>query len=207
MIKNIVFDMGNVILCCDAQTILGKYLDNQEDIDTFRRVLMGSFEWQEYDRGTMDKYDFIPVIETMPPHLQALAKKIVLDQCFAEKEMPPFPQTEELILKLKENGYGLYLLSNAGQDFYHYSKCKPALQHMDFCFVSSDYKLLKPEPAIYEKFFDVTGLDRSECVFIDDVPANVQGSIDAGMDAICFTPSRQDISELYTALRERGVNI
>lgn len=207
MIKNIVFDMGNVILCYDAQTILGKYLDNQEDIDTFRRVLMGSFEWQEYDRGTMDKYDFIPVIETMPPHLQALAKKIVLDQCFAEKEMPPFPQTEELILKLKANGYGLYLLSNAGQDFYHYSKGKPALQHMDFCFVSSDYKLLKPEPAIYEKFFDVTGLDRSECVFIDDVPANVQGSIDAGMDAICFTPSRQDISELYTALRERGVNI
>lgn len=207
MIKNIVFDMGNVILCYDAQTILGKYLDKQEDIDTFRRVLMGSFEWQEYDRGTMDKYDFIPVIETMPAHLQALAKKIVLEQCFAEKEMPPFPQTEELILKLKANGYGLYLLSNAGQDFYHYSKFKPALQHMDFCFVSSDYKLLKPEPEIYEKFFAVTGLDRSECVFIDDVPANVQGSIDAGMDAICFTPSRQDISELYTALRARGVNI
>ena len=199
--------MGNVILCYDAQTILGKYLDKQEDIDTFRRVLMGSFEWQEYDRGTMDKYDFIPVIETMPAHLQTLAKKIVLEQCFAEKEMPPFPQTEELILKLKANGYGLHLLSNAGQDFYHYSKFKPALQHMDFCFVSSDYKLLKPEPEIYEKFFAVTGLDRSECVFIDDVPANVQGSIDAGMDAICFTPSRQDISELYTALRERGVNI
>lgn len=207
MIKNIVFDMGNVILCYDAQTILGKYLDKQEDIETFRQVLMGSFEWQEYDRGTMDKYDFIPVIETMPAHLQALAKKIVLDQCFAEKEMPPFPQTEELILKLKEKGYGIYLLSNAGKDFYHYSKFKPALQHMDFCFVSSDYKLLKPEPEIYEKFFAVTGLDRSECVFIDDVPANVQGSINAGMDAICFTPSRQDISELYAALRERGVDI
>lgn len=199
--------MGNVLLCYDANAILGKYLDKQEDIDTFRRVLMGSFEWQEYDRGTMDKYDFIPVIETMPSHLQTLAKKIVLDQCFAEKEMPPFPQTEKLVKQLREKGYGLYLLSNAGQDFYHYSKFKPALQFFDFCFVSSDYKLLKPEPAIYEKFFAVTGLDRSECVFIDDVPANVQGSIQAGMDAICFTPSRQDIAELYAALRERGVEI
>ena len=207
MIKNIVFDMGNVLLCYDVNAILGKYLDKQEDIDTFRTMLMCSFEWQEYDRGTMDKYDFIPVIEKMPAHLQALARKIVLEQCFAEKEMPPFPQMEALVKQLRENGYGIYLLSNAGQDFYHYSHFKPALQYFDFCFVSSDYKLLKPEPEIYEKFFSVTGLDRSECVFIDDVPANVQGSINAGMDAICFTPSRQDVSELYTALRERGVQI
>ena len=207
MIKNIVFDMGNVLLCYDANAILGKYLDKQEDIDTFRTVLMGSFEWQEYDRGTMDKYDFIPVIETMSPHLQALARKIVLEQCFAEKEMPPFPQTEELVRKLREKGYGIYLLSNAGQDFYHYSKFIPALRYFDFCFVSSDYKLLKPEPAIYEKFFHVTGLQPQDCVFIDDIPANVQASGDAGMDAICFTPSRQDIEELYVALRERGVEI
>ncbi|MBQ3085767.1 MAG: HAD family phosphatase [Clostridia bacterium] len=207
MIKNIVFDMGNVLLCYDANAILGKYLDNQEDIDIFQNVLMRSYEWAEYDRGTVDKQSFIPVIEKMPAHLQELANRIVLGQCFAEKEMPPFPQTEELVRKLRANGYGLYLLSNAGQDFYHYSKYKPALQYFDFCFVSSDYKLLKPEPEIYEKFFEVTGLDRSECVFIDDVQANVDGSIAAGMDAICFTPSREDIGVLYDALRARGVQI
>lgn len=207
MIHNIVFDMGNVLLCYDADAILGKYLDNQSDIDIFKKELMGSHEWQEYDRGTVEKSSYIPIIEKMPSHLQTLARRIVLEQCFAEKEMPAYPQTEELVRKLREKGYGIYLLSNAGQDFYHYSKFIPALRYFDFCFVSSDYKLLKPEPEIYEKFFSVTGLDRSTCVFIDDVKANVQASIEAGMDAVCFTPSRQDISELYTALRERGVEI
>lgn len=199
--------MGNVLLCYDANAILGKYMDKQEDIDIFRKELMSSFEWQEYDRGTVEKDAFLPVIEKMPVHLQALAKRLVLEQCFAEKEMPPFPESEELVRKLRENGYGLYLLSNAGQDFYHYSKFKPALRYFDFCFISSDYKLLKPEPEIYEKFFAVTGLNRSECVFIDDVQANVDSSIAAGMDAICFTPSREDIEVLYAALRERGVKI
>lgn len=207
MIKNIVFDMGNVLIAYEPQKIFGKYCDNQEDIDILVREMVGSPEWQEFDRGTITKRDFVPMIGRLPQHLQALAHKLLLEQCFAEVEMPPFPQSEELVRKLREKGYGIYLLSNAGQDFYHYSKGIPAFQYFDFCFVSSDYKLLKPERAIYEKFFSVTGLDRSTCVFIDDVQANVQGSIDAGMDAICFTPSRADISELYTALRERGVEI
>ncbi len=207
MIENIVFDMGNVLLCYDAEKILGKYLDNKEDIAIIKKELMGSFEWLEYDRGTVEKSSFIPVIEKLPPHLQALARQLVLEQCFAEKEMPPFSDTEDLVRRLRANGYGIYLLSNAGQDFYHYSKGIPALKYFDFCFVSSDYKLLKPERAIYEKFFSVTGLDRSTCVFIDDVPANVQGSIEAGMDAICFMAGKQKTEELENALRERGVKI
>lgn len=199
--------MGNVLLCYDAEKILGKYTDSQEDIATLKRDLMGSFEWQEYDRGTVEKSSFVPVIEKLPTHLQALARKLVLEQCFAEKEMPPFAESEQLVRRLRENGYGIYLLSNAGQDFYHYSKGIPALRWFDFCFVSSDYKLLKPEREIYEKFFSVTGLDRSTCVFIDDMPANVQGSKDAGMDAICFMAGRQSIEVLEDALRLRGVNI
>ena len=199
--------MGNVLILYDADKILRRYLDNQEDIDIIKNQIMASREWQEYDRGTVEKDSFLPLIRALPAHLQTLVHRILLEQCFAEKEMPPFPQTEELVKKLSANGYGIYLLSNAGQDFYHYSKGIPALRYFDFCFVSSDYKLLKPEPAIYERFFSVTGLARSECVFVDDMPANVQGSIAAGMDAICFTPSKSDISELYTALRARGVNI
>ena len=208
MIRNIVFDMGGVLMCFDAD----KILDNNGILDPLDREIVKdkvfhSPEWREYDRGTVEKESFIRFIDELPEHLRGLFRHILLEECFAEKQMPVYTFMEPFIGRLKKAGYKIYLLSNAGQDWYHYSKFNPCFKHFDGTFVSSDYKLLKPEPEIYEKFLDVFHLEAAECVFIDDVQANIDGAINAGMNGICYSSDRQNVSDLEKELNKIGVNV
>ena len=207
MIKNIVFDMGGVLINFDADKILdNNKIFDEADREICKKMVFKSQEWLDYDRGTCEKSDFHNFLDKMPPHLSKIFTHILLDECFAEKQMPPYEFMDEFIGRLKNAGYKIFLLSNAGQDFYHYSKFVKCFRHFDGCFVSSDYKLLKPEPEIYSKFHEVFGLIPSECVFIDDVQANIAGAKNAGMNGICYSNDRQEISELETELKKLGVN-
>lgn len=208
MIKNIVFDMGNVLVMYYPEKVLRKYLDNEDDI----RLLMEKF----YDCGAIRDTDrgiktYEQIIEErvgiLPDRLIKLLKKLYLEQCYGLVEMPVFPEMYELVVSLHENGYKTYLLSNAGEDFYVYSKQIPAIALMDGKIVSSDYKLLKPEKEIYEKLFSTYSLEPSECVFIDDVEENILGAKNAGMDGICFSPSFEKVDVLKEKLRKKGVKI
>ena len=208
MYKNIVFDMGNVLIMFYPEKTLRKYLTDQNEIDAVMNVFYKSVGYRECDRGTMTYDELIDSMrDQLPPHLIALLRKLYVEQCFGGTEMPPFPEMYDLVLKLKENGYKTYLLSNAGFDFHDYSKAIPAIGLLDGVVISCEYKLLKPEPEIYETLFEKFSLDPAECVFIDDMQENIDGAAACGMDGICFSPSFEDVSVLKEKLRERGVKI
>lgn len=208
MIKNIVFDLGNVLIDFDSDRILGKYLSSPDEIALMKRELFGSLEWRETDRGTMTLENAMhAVMKRLPEHLAELTEKIKLKQEFEEVEMPPNENMIPVVKRLKENGYKLYLLSNAGINFYNYRDKIPVLSLLDGEFISADWHLLKPEHEIYEKFLETFALNASECIFIDDVQANIDGAAECGIDGICFTPSKFEISYLTERLREKGINI
>lgn len=208
MIKNIVFDLGNVLIDFDADKILRKYLSSSEDIKLMKKELFGSLEWRETDRGTISLTDAMhAVMKRLPPHLAELTERLKLKQPFERVEMPPFESMPPVVKKLKENGYKLYLLSNAGINFNEYRDNIPALSYFDGEFISSAYHLLKPEREIYLKFFEVFGLNPSECVFIDDIQENIDGAAACGMDGICFSPNKYEVSYLVERLIEKGINI
>ena len=208
MIKNIVFDMGNVLVMYYPEKVLRKYLDDESDI----RLLMEKFydcgAVRDTDRGVKTYEEIINErVGILPERLINLLKKLYLEQCYGKEEMPVFPEMYDLVAKLRENGYHTYLLSNAGVDFYDYSRYIPAISLMDGKIVSSDYKLLKPEREIYETLFDKYSLKPEECVFIDDVEENIIGSENAGMAGIQFSPSFESVDVLKEKLREKGVKI
>ncbi len=208
MIKNVVFDMGNVLILFHTEQILSSLLDDKNDIELIIKHFYASNGYREVDRGTLTYPELLDSLKgVLPEHLIAFLNEIYVENNFVEHHMPPFPEMYELVKELKENGYKVYLLSNAGKDFYYYSKFIPAISLMDGKIVSSDYKLLKPEREIYEKLFSTYSLDPSECIFIDDVKENIEGSIDAGMDGIVFSPSVEDVSVLKAKLREKGIKI
>ena len=64
--------------------------------------------------------------------------------------------------------------------------------------------ILKPGPAFYEGALGKFGLDRAECVFIDDSAANAESARRVGLDAIVFFG---DAVRLRGELRARGVNV
>lgn len=204
MIKNLVFDMGGVLIRFDPDAVLTEHgVTDPDDREAFKREVFKSTVWNDYDRGTVGKDAFLGCIAKLPEHLRPLAKKLVVDRIFAANDMPPIDGMYELISGFKNRGFGIYLLSNAGQDFYVYGKTIPAISLFDGLFISSDWHLLKPEPGIYDKFFELFSLDPAECLFVDDMPANIQGARDRGMDGVCWCGSRQSVEELKTMIEER----
>ena len=109
------------------------------------------------------------------------------------------------IKELKNNGYPIYLLSNATPRFFDRYLDIPAFEFFDGFFISSCYKLLKPNKEIYEAFCNKFSLKSEECFFIDDLEANIKGAKDYGMSGFVF--SAPDTDSLKLALREAGVNI
>ena len=70
--------------------------------------------------------------------------------------------------------------------------------------VSADLKFLKPQAEIYQTLYSNFRLDPEECVFIDDVPANIDGAIMTGMNGVVF---HGDVARLRRELRALGIPV
>lgn len=200
--------MGNVLISFDTVSILRRRgISAPEDIELFAKTVFRSDVWQDYDRGTVTKDAFVPLIDALPVRLRALADDMLIRHIFAAENMPPIKATEALVKKAKDAGYAIYLLSNAGQDFYEYRRGIPALRYFDGIFISSDYKLLKPEREIYLAFLKKFSLAPEDCVFVDDMQVNIDGAKAVGMDGICFNAAKEDIAVLCRELARRGIEL
>lgn len=202
MIKNIVFDMGGVLIDYNPEKTLYGLFD-KETADVLLREIFRNKIWADKDRGII-----------MPDEIMALKKNSIPEAVYEKTSemvenfypyMPPFENMYGFVKELKDNGYGIYLLSNASSDFHERRKGIPALSLFDGVLISADHKLLKPEREIYEALYEKFSLNPDECFFIDDVQANIDGAKAAGMDGHCY--SHGDIEILRNALREKGVRI
>ncbi len=203
MIKNIVFDMGGVILDFNLKkTVTQEFAPEYHDV-IYEHVFGENSVWKTLDEGIYTFDQVIPgILEKLPPEIHEKISAMVTD--FYDY-MPPFPETYELIKELKEKGYKIYLLSNATPRFFDRYLDIPAFEYFDGLFISALYKLLKPNREIYEAFCNKFSLDPTECFFIDDLEANIEGAKKYGMQGFQF--KAPDTTELRRALRNSGVNI
>ena len=113
---------------------------------------------------------------------------------------------KDLVTELYGKGYDMYVLSNASQDFHRYFDRIPGSEYLPRArrFVSSDYRLLKPQHEIYELFLEKFGLEAADCVFIDDSPPNVEAARRLGFQALVH---RGDPARLRRELKELGVDV
>ena len=202
MIKNIVFDMGNVLINYDPRACLRRFADSEADSARLFREVFHSVEWVLGDRGAITDGEAIArICGLLPQRLHATVAELYAHWF---EEMKPIPETEALARELKEKGYGLYLLSNAARSLHVYKDSIPALALMDGLFVSADWGLIKPELEIFRAFHARFGLVPAECFFIDDFPLNIEASIRAGMPGHIFDG---DVAALVKALQEAGIRI
>lgn len=202
MIKNIIFDMGGVLIDYNPEKTLYGLFDRQT-ADILLREIFRNPIWSDKDRGIIFPEDIMAQKrDAIPAEVFEKVSEMV-DNFYPY--MPPFEKMYGLVKQLKENGYGIYLLSNASSDFHERRKDIPALALFDGVVVSADYKLLKPEKEIYLTLFEKFGLKPEECFFIDDVQANIDGAKMAGMDGHCY--AHGDVEILKKALKEKGVKI
>lgn len=202
MIKNIVFDMGNVLTRYDAREYIYGYVDNEEDFRWIKNHLLASVEWLKMDRGTMTDEDAAASIcKRMPEHLHATVKRFIEEYRMVQ---PPNPPMERLVEELVENGYDLYLMSNTSHRFRVFSRNIKSIPFMKGIWISCEHGLLKPEPQAYLDFFQTFSLKPEECFFVDDTPANVESAGNLGMNGCVYYGA---IEELRHFMRESGIRI
>ena len=202
MIRNILFDMGNVLIYFDRNLFMDRLGVAAEDKKLLMREVFLSVEWVRMDRGSMVEADVVAsCCKRLPEHLHDAAEKLIQ---MWDRPILPIPGMYDLIEELKGKGCGIYLLSNASDKLHAYFHRLPGADCFDGRIVSADWKLLKPQAEIYQTLYSTFHLDPAECVFIDDAPANVDGAMMTGMQAIVFYG---DVTRLRRELRELGIPV
>ena len=184
MIKNVVLDMGNVLLDFNPEFVLSEFCSSEEEKEVIRKELFEGPEWALGDKGDIKDKDRFDLVKGRVPEKYHEALKKCADHW--DICMDPLPGAENFCRCVKEMGLRIYVLSNASDLFYTYFPKFLPLEFFNGVFVSSDYLMLKPDVKIYETFLNKYGLDPKECLFVDDRKENVEGAEKAGMNGFCF---------------------
>lgn len=201
MIKNVIFDIGNVLVDFRWRELMDELNLTKEDKDRFEVHVFGSKWWHELDHGTMEEEEAVK-------HLQEdnAAYREAFDLVWENRGqiVRPYKYAVSWIKGLKERGYRVYLLSNYPEKLFTMhaeNGAFPFLELVDGKVVSAFVKLIKPDTDIYECLMDKYGLKAEECVFIDDREENVQGAKNVGMYGICLKSYEQANTELQSLLK------
>ena len=202
MIRNILFDMGNVLIYFDRNLFMDRLGVAAEDKKLLMREVFLSVEWVRMDRGSMVEADAVAsCCQRLPEHLHDAAEKLIQ---MWDRPILPIPGMYELIEELKGKGYGIYLLSNASLRQHEYWPRIEASRFFDGTLISADEGVIKPQPEIYRLILERFNLKAEECFFIDDVPANIEGALCCGIPGAVFY---NDVAYLRRKLREAGVDV
>lgn len=156
-------------------------------------------EWMELlDGGVMDEQAYIPRAQSRfeDPEMKRLVAEILNDWYL--DALYPKSGMEAVQKDLLDRGFRLYVLSNAGYSFHKFSYKIKHIDRFSGIMVSAEERMMKPDPAIYRRLCDRFLLEASECLFIDDLPRNIEGAQKAGMNGYCFQDG--DVARLRSFL-------
>ena len=202
MIKNILFDMGNVLIRFDRDYFMDRLGVAPEDKPLLLREVFLSVEWVQMDRGTLVEAEAVQrVCARLPQRLHDAADKLI---SMWDRPILPIAGMYELVEELKENGYGIYLLSNASVRQHEYWPRIPVSCFFDGTLISADEHVMKPQPEIYHLCLQRFGLKAEESFFIDDMAHNIEGALFCGLSGAVF---HGDVNRLRQDLRSAGVEV
>lgn len=194
MIKNVIFDIGNVLTVFCWEKFFKSFGYSDEMVERIARATTKNPSWNEYDRGVLSDEEVLELFIRQDPEIEK-ELRIVNDNIGAILERCDYaiPWIEELHAK----GFKVYYLSNFFKKAE--TECKAALDfipYMDGGILSYKERLIKPDAAIYELLMERYNLVAEECVFIDDRADNCEAARKLGMQAVCFHDREQVLKEL-----------
>lgn len=198
MIKNIIFDLGNVLIRFKPEEFVNKNIKKEYREKFFNAVFKGQ-EWADLDRGVLEYSDAVKIFSEKIPECSSEIKKLFDNYILDVLE--PIEKNIEIMKSLKGK-YKLFVLSNFHYPAFDYIfKNWEFFKYFDGKVVSGHCKLLKPEKKIYELLCLTYSLKPNECVFIDDTKANIESAEEFGINGIHLT----DINILEEKLKENNL--
>lgn len=196
MIRNIVFDLGNVLCLWNPEDQLDMYVDHPIDKDILLKVVFLSEEWQQADAGRPLEEVISAMQDKLPKDLKNTARLLV------ENWWRLVPINEPLCAlarRLKEKGYNIYLLSNTSEVYQKLAPRIPCLEVFDGTVLSYQEMTKKPEEKIFRVLFDRFGIDPEESFLIDDLSSNMEVAKGLGMAGHIYDGNDQALLECLLA--------
>lgn len=199
MIRNIVFDMGMVLMDYHPLTACREVAPDEESAQKLKAALFDDPEWARLDDGTLQLEELGRRAQARlaEAELRPLIQRLV--DGIPENTLSPIPGMAETVDWVMEAGYRVYLLSNASPEVSSRRGMIPRIEKFDGVMFSADEKAVKPNPVFYRRLTDRFALAPEECFFIDDVAENVEGAKASGWSAYRFDG---DVAALRRVLEE-----
>ena len=200
MIRNMVFDIGNVLMDFRWKEYMRSLFGEDETlIQTINQGIWHNGCWAAMDKGEMDGAATLRSAVAFAPQYE---KEIKLTLDSVAHAFHKFKYSIPWIQELKRMGLNVYYLSNysafsvaANPDVLNF------IPYMDGGVFSFEVKAVKPEPEIYRCLCEKYGLKPEDCLFTDDVPANVKGAQACGFQGIVFEGYEKTYPLIMKALR------
>ena len=191
-IKNIIFDLGGVIMNIDFKKTENAFADlGFTDFKQYMTQFHITPFFEEYETGKIDEAAFIKGIQ------QIAGKPITAQQIIHAWNalLLDFPLARiDLLEKLKRH-YRIFLLSNTNE--LHYNEFQQTLHALtgktledifEKTYFSHTAHLRKPDVAIYRLVLDENNLNAAETLFIDDTASNFAGAEEIGIQTFHLKP-------------------
>jgi len=199
-VKNIVFDVGRVLVEWKPEVAMEKLGFSQDAIRALNHAFFTTGYWNETDRGVMSDEEILALFVQEAPEYEKEIYEFWENMNLAIWQ---FPYAKEWIWECKAAGYGCYVLSNYGKHAFECTKKElDFVPLMDGTIFSYEVKLIKPDVAIFHALCEKYDLIPEECVFIDDLTANVEAARKSGMQGIVFT-GLEDVKRQLRELQEK----
>ena len=194
MIKNIIFDIGNVLMPFQYRIFFESFGYDERIVERLSGATVQSQDWNELDKGILSYEEVLERFVQNAPELEEIIYKVFKD---LHGILGVYDDTQSWIEQMKKQGYGVYYLSNFFQKAEE--DCKELmgfLERMDGGILSYKEKVIKPDAMIYQLLLERYALKAEECVFLDDTEKNIIGAQTVGIQGILFRNREQAMEEL-----------
>lgn len=200
MTKNIIFDLGGVLLDFHPSEYMKVMGFDLEKGKKYQDIIWGSKEWYFMDIGQMTYEEATSSICKDNP-LYAKDLKYLLENRSNKYILKQNEEMYQYVKKLKVLGFKIYFLSNVIADDLEYnSKNFEIFNLIDGATYSCLCGYAKPDDEIYQKLLTTYSLNPVECVFIDDAECNCIAALNNDIPSIVFKNPAQIKTELNSLL-------
>lgn len=203
MYKNIIFDLGGVMVNFNPRDYLMRMFHDPITEQKLYDMTFGSKEWQLVDAGEISRYaaDSAMLNRTRMAGYGFEGQEII-------DHWPNILRTRrdvvDIAAQLKAQGFRLYCLSNIALDTAVLLQRRSFWRLFDGAVLSCDVHKMKPDAAIYEELLHKYQLDPAESIFIDDNKVNVVAAHKLGITGIVMT---DHTAELVKNLKVCGIDV
>ena len=203
MIKNVIFDLGNVLISFDRDRIISRFTDIPEERDYLFNDCFLSPEWPKLDLGLITAEEAAEAIKERAGHRYDR----LTGRFFADWYKTDLPNRDALALaeSVKDGGYKVYVLSNMQSAAAEYFIGEGLFRRFDGVVISAFEHMKKPDAAIFRVLLDRYGADPRECLFVDDDDTGKSFETARSLGIYGRAVKPNDAGDIAAVLNEYGV--